>query len=122
MISFAANVPAGMSQFWNLGGGDPLGQTIDSIRLLSGTVNMIGANTDVALAAKTFKPEQAKDLQDTLTGLQSIGRGFLGGMKGNDKEVYARIVENAKITRSADEVTINVKVANNDLGALLGKL
>jgi hypothetical protein len=122
MVSFAANVPAGMSQMWNLDGGDPLGQTIDSIRLISGTVNMVGANTNVSLAAKTFKPEQSKDLEDTLTGLQSIGKGFLGGMKGGDREVYARLVESAKIARVADEVTINLTVTNNDLGTLLGKI
>jgi hypothetical protein len=121
LASFGANVPAGMSQFWGLDN-DELGKSVDSIRLLSGAMDTAGGMTTVAIAAKTYKPEQAKSLEDNLIGLQSLGKGLLGGMKGDDKQVYARMVESAKIARAADEVTINMKVSNSDINVLLGKM
>lgn len=120
IMNFAANVPAGISQLWNLEQ-DELGKTIDSIKLIYGTMDMVNTNTTVSLAAKTYKPEQAKDLEDTLVGLQMVGKGLLGGMQGNDKQIYAKILETAKIARTADQVTINLQVANSDINTLLGK-
>lgn len=119
LARFAANLPAGVSQMWNLDN-DIFGKSVDSIRQLVGFMNLNDGNTTVALTAKTYKPEQAKDLEETLVGLQSLG-GMLGGMKGEDKKVYARIVETAKISRAAGEVTVNMQVAKSDVDILLGK-
>ena len=120
MMSFGGNVPAGLSKILKLDI-DQLGRNLDSIRQVFGGMNVAGGNTLVSIAAKTFKPEQATELEESLSGLQMIGRGFLGGMKGADKQVYARMVESAKITRAADEVTINLQVSNSDLSILLGQ-
>lgn len=121
LARFAANVPSGASQMLKLDN-DIFGKSIDSIRQIVGFINLNDGNTTVALTAKTYNPEQAKDLEETLVGFQSLG-GVLGGMKGDDKKVYARIVENAKISRVAasGEVTVNMQLAKSDVDILLGR-
>ena len=120
VISFGANLPPNASQIFNLED-DLIGKNLDAIQQASGTMDVIGVNTVVSIVAKTFRPEQAKDLEDTLSGLQMIGKGFLSAAKGDDKKIYARMVENAKISRVGSEVMLDLQVSNSDLGALLGK-
>jgi hypothetical protein len=120
IMSFGANVPAGLSQVLELGI-DELSKSIDSMRQVYGSMDVSGSNTIISVATKTFKPEQAVELEQTLTGLQMLGKGLLGRMSGADKQVYARMAENAKISRANDEVMIDVQVANSDLNVLFGK-
>jgi hypothetical protein len=120
VLSFAANLPQNAARFFNLPM-DELAKTIDAIQQASGTVDVVGANTVASIVAKTYKPEQAKDLEDTLAGLQMLGKGFLAMQQGDDKKIYAKMVESAKISRVASEVMLDVQVANSDLSVLLGK-
>lgn len=120
IMRFGANVPAGISQIWNLDG-DDLGRTIDSIRRISGAMNMTGENATVSLVAGTAQAAEANTLNETLQTFQDIGIGLLGGMRGADKQVYARLAQNAKITRANNEVTINVQISQSDINVLLGK-
>jgi hypothetical protein len=120
VISFGANLPPNASQFFKLDN-DEIGRSLDTIQQASGTVDVVGANTLVSIVAKTFQAEQAKTLADTLEFLRTIGTGFLGSAQGDDKKVYAKIVESAKISRNADQIMLDVQVSNSDLGILLGK-
>lgn len=120
VLSFAANLPQNASRFFNLSM-DELAKTIDTIQQASGTVDVVGANTVASIVTKTYRPEQAKDLEDTLAGLQMLGKGFLAMQQGSDKKIYAKMVESAKISRVASEVMLDVQVANSDLSVLLGK-
>jgi hypothetical protein len=120
IMSFGANVPAGLSQVFELGL-DELSKSLDSMRQAYGSMDVAGSNTIISVATRTYKPEQAKELEETLIGLQMLGKGFLGGMSGADKQVYARMAENAKISRANDEVMIDLQVANADLNVLFGK-
>jgi hypothetical protein len=118
VMSFGANTPAGLSQFLNLDD-DELGQSLASIRQLSGALSIAGGNSFVSIAAKSIDAAQAKSLEDNLTGLQGLGRGLLGGAKSGDKKVYLALVENLKITRVGTEISLNTQVSNADLAALI---
>jgi hypothetical protein len=120
IIRFGANVPAGMSKIWNLEA-DDLGKTVDSIRQLSGAMNMTGGNAAVSLVARTNQANEARTLHETLQTFQELGVGLLGGMRGEDKKVYARLAQTAKITRANNEVTLNVQLSQEDINVLLGK-
>lgn len=120
IMSFAANLPANSAQFFKLDN-DEIGKNINAVRQVFGSMDVADGKSLLSIAAKTYKPEQAKDLEETLSGLQMLGRGLLGGMKGADKKVYARMAENARITRNIDELMIDVQIPNSDLNILLGK-
>jgi hypothetical protein len=118
-MNFAAKLPAGMSAFLPLEN-DELGKNIDSIQYLSGTMNVAGDSAALRLMAKTQNDTQAQSLLETLEGLQFVGKAFLGSAKGADKQVYGRMIENAKFSRSTNEVTLNLQVLQSDINVLIG--
>ena len=119
LINFGMTVPSGMSALINLEN-DELGKNIDSIRQISGVIDLAEGNAIVSLAAKTLRPEQAQALRETLDGLQMVGKTLLGGSKGADKKVFARMIENARITNNAGEVTLDLQVPQSDIDILVG--
>jgi hypothetical protein len=119
VVAFGANLPSGLSNFIDLDN-DEFGKTLDSIRQVSGAMELIGGNTAVSMAAKAATVEQARNLQETVEGLQMLGKGFLGGSKSADKQVYSRMIENAKITRTTSEVSLDLQVPQTDINILLG--
>jgi hypothetical protein len=121
VMNFAAKMPDGMSQFLPLDN-DELGKNIDSIQYLYGSMDVAGDNTALQLTAKTQNAAQAQGLFETLEGLQLVGKAFLGGAKGADKQVYARMIESAKFTRAANEVKLDLRVAQSDINVLIGKI
>ncbi|MGH9819360.1 MAG: hypothetical protein ACRD43_04250, partial [Pyrinomonadaceae bacterium] len=119
VASFAAKTPAGLSKFLPLDN-DELGKTINSIRFLAGTMDLTEGKGVVNFMARTTSADQAQSLLDTLQGLQVIGKAFLGGAKGQDKEVYARMIDNAKFGRVVNEVTFDLAVPQSDIDILIG--
>jgi len=117
VMSFGAKLPNGLSQFIDLDN-DELGKTLDSIRQVSGAVEVSANNTSVSVAAKTLNAEQAQSLHETLEGLQMLGKAFISG-KTEEKKVYVRLIDNARITRSQAEVSLDLQIPQNDINILL---
>jgi len=118
VLSFGAKLPNGLSGFVDLDN-DELGKTLDSIRQMSGAVEIGDGNTAVSVTAKTLKAEQAQSLKETLDGLQMLGKAFLGGGKTEDKKVYGRMIDNARVAQSGSEVTLDLQVPQSDINILL---
>jgi hypothetical protein len=120
ILAFGGKMPNGMSgllPFEN----DELGKNIDSIRQMSGALNVGDGNANVKITAKTLKDEQAQGLYDTIDVLRSLGKMALGGNKSADKQVYARMIENAKISRAGNEILLDLQVAQTDIDVIVGK-
>lgn len=117
-VSFGANTPSGMAQFFELDD-DEIGQSLTSIRQLYGTIGASGANTLVSINAKSTNAVQAKSLEENLIGLQGLGKGLLSGAKSGDKKVYLGLIENLKVTRAGLVVALDTQVSNADLSALI---
>ena len=120
VMNFAAKLPGGLKQFIPLDN-DELGKNIDSIQYLYGSMDVVGDNTALQLTAKTQNAAQAQELYETLEGLQLIGKVFLGSARGADKQVYARMIENAKFTQTASEVKLDLQVQQSDINVLIGE-
>ena len=120
VVSFGGNMPNGMSAFLPFEN-DELGKNLDAIRQISGGLNIGNGNAAISVMAKTLKDEQAQGLKETVEGLQMLGKAFLGGSKSPDKQVYARMVENAKISRVSSEVSFDLQVPQADIDVLVGK-
>lgn len=119
LISFGINLPNGLAQFIDLDN-DEIGKNLEAIRQVSGAFDVGGGNSTVSVVAKMLEAAQAKDLQDTLSGLQMVGKAFIGGAKGEDKKVYARMIDNARITQSGNNVMLDLQVAQSDIDILIG--
>lgn len=120
VVSFGGNLPNGMSAFLPFEN-DEIGKNLDAIRQVSGGLNIGNGSTSLSLTAKTLKDEQAQGLQETLEGLQVLGKAFLGSSKSADKQVYARMIENAKISRSGSEVSFDLQVPQTDIDVIISK-
>ena len=118
VVSFGARLPNGLSKFIDLEN-DEIGKALDSIRQMSGAVEVSANNATVSVTAKTLNAEQAQSLQELLEGSKMLGKMFLGG-KSEDKKVLVRLIDNARITRSLTEVSIDVQAPQNDINILLG--
>mgnify|MGYP001328496377 CR=1 FL=1 len=119
LMNFGANTPEGLARFVELGD-DEIGETLASVRQISGMMDLTAGNAVVSVKAKTIDAAQAESLEGTLVTLQALGKGFLGGMSGNDKKVYARMLEKLKITRAGTQIGLDLQVPQSDIDILLG--
>lgn len=121
VVNFAGKVPGGMSTLLPLDN-DELGANIDSIKYLYGSMDVLATQATISLTARTLQAQQAADLKGTLEGLKSIGKGLLGGSKGADKQLYARLLGNVKLTQVANEINLDLAIPQTDLDALVAIL
>lgn len=121
MLSFGANMPAGASQFLPIDN-DELGKNIESIKQMFGALDMNDGKATLSVAAKTAKADEAQSLEETLLGLQMVGKALLGGSKGADKQLYSRLLDNAVIARKTTEVSLNLAMPKTDIDALMAIL
>jgi hypothetical protein len=121
MLSFGANMPAGAAQFLPLEN-DELGKNIASINEVYGALDYTGGKATLLAAARTGKAEDAQSLEETLLGLQMVGKALLGASKGADKQLYSRLIENAVIARKTNEVSFNLTMPKTDIDALMAIL
>jgi hypothetical protein len=121
VAAFAAKPPTGLKAFIPLDN-DELGKNIDSIQYIYGSANLVGDKANIHVTARTLQNAQAAGLHETLEGLQVVGKAILGGAKGADKKVYARLIESAKFSVKANELTFDLTVPQSDIDVLVGLL
>jgi len=120
IANMGAVLPNGLSKFIELDN-DELGNTLDSIRQLQGSMDVDDGNTMVAIMAKTADSDQAENLEMTLSGFQMLGKAFLGRSDKPKNKVYAKMVEDAQIARDENAVMLDLSVAQSDLNVIIGK-
>ncbi len=121
VAAFAVKPPAGLKNFIPMEN-DELGKSIDSIQFVYGNADVVADKASIHMTARTLQNSQAASLYETMEGLQMIGKAFLGGAKGADKQVYARLVQNAKISIKTNEVSLDLVVPQADLDVLVGMI
>lgn len=121
ILSFAARTPTGMTNYLPLAN-DELGKNLNSIRYVAGSMDVAEGSASLHVMARTLKAEQAQGLLDTIQGLQLIGKAFLGGSKKPEQKIYARLIENARIARTGNDVTLDLSVPQSDIDALVGSI
>jgi hypothetical protein len=120
VVSFGAKLPAGLSALLDFDS-DDLGKNIDSIRYLSGWMDVGDGTTILRLTGKTAQAAEAADFLTTLQDLQAVGKAFLGGAKGADKQVYSRMIDNARFSRVANELSLDLQIPQSDINILIGE-
>lgn len=117
---FGALLPTGLSRYIDLDN-DELGATLDAVRMIKGAMDVRDGNVSLLVMAETLDVKQAQDLEGTLTGLQMLGKILLGSSKSPDKQVYARMIENAKISRTEKLIKFELAVPKSDIDVIVGK-
>lgn len=118
ILGIAAKMPTGLNQFIDLGS-DSLGKTLSGIRFLNGSMDMTETNATLALSARMDTVEQAVTMKDLLVGFQGLFGGLMSGGKGKDKDIFARMIKNAQISRVGSQVKLDVAVPQSDIAQLV---
>jgi hypothetical protein len=118
---FAAKVPHGMAGLLPIES-DDLGQSIESIRFIYGGLSDTPAGVQFLVYGVTATEAAALSLKETLEGVQMLGKALLGGAKGADKALYARLLSNVTFSTSGNQVIMRLELANADLSTLLAML
>ncbi|MFL6467926.1 MAG: hypothetical protein ACJ72Z_08210 [Pyrinomonadaceae bacterium] len=118
VANFAAKVPGGLSTLLPLDN-DELGANIDSIKTIYGNADLAGGQATISVTGRTLQAQQAIDLKGTLEGLRDLGKAFLGGSKAADKQLYARLLTNVRISQVANELSLDLAIPQSDLDALV---
>jgi hypothetical protein len=118
VMSFAAKPPGGMSKMLPLEG-DMLGNTLDAMQFMSGSLDVDTAGAGLHIAGRTSSPAAATELKDSLEGLAAIGKMFLGSSKRADQKVYARMLGNTKLVVRGSDVNLDLLVPQTDIDILI---
>ncbi|HVF47553.1 MAG TPA: hypothetical protein VNA17_08315, partial [Pyrinomonadaceae bacterium] len=119
VVTFAMKTPAGLSKLLPLDN-DELGANIDSIRYVSGWLDVTASGATLQMLARATRPDQAAGLKETLEGLQMIGGAFLGSSKRADQQVYGRMIKNARFEARGTDLTLDLTVSQSDIDILIG--
>ena len=121
VMSFATRIPGGMGALIPLDN-DEIGNNINSIQVMAGSLDVAATGTNLQVMARTAKADQAQSLKEMLDGLKMLGGAFLGGSKRADQQVYSRMIKNAKIASRANEVTLDLLVPQADIDILVASI
>ena len=121
VFAFAARMPEGVRNLMPMDN-DELGKNIESIKFLSGWADVGAAGASMNVTARTTNTESAQSLYDTVGFLQQFGKGLIGSSKKPENAVYARLIDNAKLTRAGADVALDLTVAQSDIDLLLAAL
>jgi hypothetical protein len=121
VFTFAARMPPGVQNLLPMDN-DELGKTIESIKFLYGWTDVTAAGASMNVTARTTNGESAQSLYDTIIFLQQLGKGMLGSSKKPENAVYARLIDNAKVTKTGSDVALDLTVAQSDIDILLAAL
>lgn len=119
IVNFGGRVPEGLSKMFGLDS-EEITRMMDSVRSMSGYLDMNGTNAALMLAAKTSNVQEATDIESTMTGLKELGKVLISTVKGDEREVYSRMIDNLRISRAGNQVKFDLPIAQADL-SILGK-
>lgn len=117
IANMAARSPAGLGVFLPLDN-DVLGRSLDSVRYVFGSIDMVGDTMVTNLTARTETAANAKALYSTFEAMKTFGGMALAGSARPDQRLYARLLNNAKLTHSEMEVALDLTVPQSDLSEL----
>jgi len=118
VMTFAARTPEGLDVFVPMQN-DEMGKNLDAIRYLAGWVDVTPAGSSLNVMARTTDAEKAQGLFDTMDFLQKFGKGVMSASKKPESAVYARMLNNAKLTKTGADVTLDLSVPQSDINILL---
>jgi len=118
LIGFGGNATSEL--FKNLHvGNDAIAKDVNSIRQVYGSIGMTETDFTLLLVARAATAADAKNLSDTVTGLQQLGGILISRMTPAKKNLAQSALDNLKITTRANELEIRTQFAAADLSAFL---
>jgi hypothetical protein len=119
VIGFGANITEQLVGNLDIGNA-PIAADLRTLRQAYGSVTTTGTDLQLFLAARAVNAQAAKNLGDTLQGLQQFGALLVGRLAGAKGVLAKTALSNMKIVADANELQIRTSVAQAEVGPLLG--
>jgi len=118
VAGFGANVPRELLNKLDVGN-DTMAKDVSSIQQVYGSIGSTQTDVSIMLVAKTDSVQSAKNLGDTVQGLQQLGGLFIGRLAQPRKALAENALANLKITPRGNELEIRTQVTAANLAALI---
>jgi len=118
LIGFGGNATGELFKNLNVGN-DAIAKDVNSIRQVYGSIGMTETDFTLLLVARAATATDAKNLNDTVTGLRQLGGILIARMAPAKKNLAQSALDNLKITTRANELEIRTQFAAADLSAFL---
>jgi hypothetical protein len=119
VIGFGSNVTEKLVGNLDIGNA-PIASDLRTLRQVYGSVGTTESDLQIFLAARAVNTEAAKNLGDTLEGLKQFGALFVGRLSGAKGVLAKSALSNLQIVSQANELQIRTRVAQAEIGPLLG--
>lgn len=121
IFAFASRMPEGVRNLLPMDN-DELGKNIESIKFVYGWADIGAAGAAMNVTARADNAESAQGLYDTVAFLQQFGKGLLGNSKKPENALYARLVDNARLSKTGSDVALDLTIAQSDIDLLLAAM
>ena len=119
VIGFGSNITEQLVDNFDIGNA-PIGADLKSLRQVYGSVGTTETDLQLFIAARAVNAEAAKNFGDTLEGLKQLGSFFVGRLSGAKGVLAKSALSNMKIVADANELQIRTRVAQAEVGPLIG--
>jgi hypothetical protein len=118
ILGFAASVPAYVSK--NVGlDNEEISKSIQSIRQAYGSIGTTATGFDMLMVARTEKPEQAQNLNDSFAALKQFSSFIIAQLPADKGKLAQNVIDNMKVTTEGTDLQIRLEVAQTDIASLV---
>ena len=119
VIGFGSNISQQLIRNLDVGNA-PIAADLQSLRQVYGSVGTAENDLQLFLPARAVNAEAARNLGDTLEGLKQFGSFLVGRLAGAKGVLAKSALSNLQIVADANELQLRTKVAQAEVGPLLG--
>ncbi|MEZ5423533.1 MAG: hypothetical protein R2682_10630 [Pyrinomonadaceae bacterium] len=101
---------------------DDVGNALKNLRYMAGSADSVADGFVFSGLFRSADAASSKELGSLLSGLQAIGKAFLGNSNRADQKLYGRLINNVKITQADNDVTLSIAIPQADVNALMAEV
>ncbi|HQZ81993.1 MAG TPA: hypothetical protein PLR83_02115 [Pyrinomonadaceae bacterium] len=98
---------------------DDVGNALKSLRFMAGSADSVADGFVFNGLFRSADPASSKQLGSLFSGLQAIGKAFLGNSNRADQKMYARLINSVKITQAGNDVSLSIALPQADVNTLM---
>jgi len=101
---------------------DDVGNALKNLRYMAGSADSVADGFVFSGLFRSADAASSKQLGSLLSGLQAIGKAFLGNSNRADQKLYGRLINNVKITQAENDVSLSIAIPQADVNALMAEV
>lgn len=118
VLGFAANVPSYVSRSVGIDN-EEISKSIQAIRQAYGSIGTTATGFDMLMVARTERPEQAQNLNDSFAALKQFSSFIIAQLPADKGKLAQNVIDNMKVTTEGSDLQIRLDIAQTDIASLV---